>query len=101
MPNELAKQLSLSSLAKPKRDSKKSKKTKKEAVRGEGKKRKPKRMTIENGDSGGHIVKHDHADGTSEQHAIPDMKSLLSHVENHMGEDAAAAPPEPPPGMMA
>ena len=101
MSSDLSKELSISSLSRPKRDAKKSKKTKKEVVRGEGKKKKPKRMTIENGESGGHIVKHDHADGTSEQHAIPDMKSLLSHVSDHMGEDAAAAPPEPPPGMGA
>jgi hypothetical protein len=70
---------------------------KKPAAKKSGKK--VKGMHIRKAHSGGFIVKHDMsteagADGKmpeQEEHAIPDMAALQSHMQDHMGDEEASA----------
>ena len=79
--------------------------------------KKPHSMHIKRGKSGGFIVTHHHlpdetgAMAEPEDHVVPDMDSLQSHVQDGMGDQgpapmpqqaqaaSAAAAPAPQPGM--
>jgi hypothetical protein len=75
--------------------------------------KKPHHIEIHRGKSGGFIVKHHHdlpEDGGApeepDQHIVPDMDSLQSHVADNMGDQppmpASAAPaPAPAPAPAA
>lgn len=58
-------------------------------------------MHIKRGKSGGFIVSHHHApDETGamqepDDHVIPDMQALQSHVADNMGDQGPAPPPSP------
>ena len=65
--------------------------------------KKPHHIEIHRGKSGGFIVKHHHLadDGAApeepDQHIVPDMDSLQSHVADNMGDQ----PPMPAPAASA
>ena len=64
--------------------------------------KKPHSIHIKRGHSGGFIVTHHHApsdDGSQqepEDNVVPDLAALHDHVDQSMGDQAAAPPPTPP-----
>ena len=63
----------------------------------------PHSIHVRRGKSGGFIVTHHHApdeDGTTpepEDHVVPDLDSLQSHMAENMGDQGPAPAPTPPP----
>lgn len=59
--------------------------------------KKVKGMHVRKADSGGFIAKHDAPDeGAAEEHVLPDMAALQSHMSDHMGEDEVGPAPVSP-----
>jgi hypothetical protein len=87
----------------PEKEEKGEKEGEKKAEKKPAKKvKKVKGMHVRKATSGGFIVKHDMdnagapSDGKmpeQEEHAIPDMAALQSHMQDHMGEEASAGAP--------
>jgi len=69
--------------------------------------KKPHSIHVKRGKSGGFIVTHHHApdaDGQTpepEDHIVPDLDALQSHVADNMGDQGAAPPPTPEPAPAA
>jgi hypothetical protein len=65
--------------------------------------KKPHSMHIRRGKSGGFIVQHHHEPDDAgmtpppDDHVVPDMASLQSHIADNMGDQGAAPAPAPPP----
>jgi hypothetical protein len=63
--------------------------------------KKPHSIHIRRGKSGGFIATHHHQadDGGQapepEDHVVPDLQSLQSHIAENMGDQGAAPPPSP------
>jgi hypothetical protein len=63
--------------------------------------KKPHSMHVKRGKSGGFIVTHHHAPDEAgmapapDDHVVPDMSALQSHIADNMGDQGPAAPPSP------
>lgn len=73
-------------------------------------KKHPKEMHIRRGKSGGFIAKHIHdtdpdapgmAPEPDEEHVLPNLDALHSHIDANMGDQAAAPQAEPAPDPSA